>query len=102
MPGIERARSQYRFRVKNPKEFDKRSFRVKPIGRTKHHGEPCVSIIVGCPKGKWDSEKEECKVGTQMQALRFERDCFDKQGVKSWIKRNICKKKPSLCRGMGI
>jgi hypothetical protein len=53
-----------RTRVKDPKKFDKRSFRTKDVGRPGHH-----KIIVACPKGKYNAKAKKCKVGTQVQAI---------------------------------
>lgn len=53
-----------RTRVKDPKKFDKRSFRTVDVGRLEHH-----KIIIGCPKGKYNAKSKECKVGTQIQAV---------------------------------
>jgi len=51
-------------RVRDPKEFDRRSFRqVTPPGR----GD--VRIVIGCPKGKWDPRAKKCKVGTRAQTI---------------------------------
>ena len=60
-----KSRSKYkRKRIKSPAKFDKRSFRIKDVGRPEHH-----KIIIGCPKGKYDAKKKRCKVGTQVQAI---------------------------------
>lgn len=53
-----------RIRVKSPSKFDKRSLRIKDVGRKGY-----TKIIVGCPKGKYDPKKKRCKVGTQTQAI---------------------------------
>ena len=57
-----------RQRVKSPKKFDKRSLRIKDVGRPGG-----TKIIVGCPKGKYDPKRKRCKVGTQTQAILKER-----------------------------
>lgn len=57
-----------RIRVKNPNLFDKRSFRIKDVGR-----KDGTKIIVGCPRGKYDPRKKKCKVGTQTQSILEER-----------------------------
>ena len=60
-----KSRAKYkRKRIKSPTKFDKRSFRIVDVGRPEHH-----KIIIGCPKGKYDSKKRMCKVGTQVQAI---------------------------------
>lgn len=53
-----------RKRVKSPSYFDKRSFRTKDVGRPEHH-----KIIIGCKKGKYDSKKKRCRIGTEVQAI---------------------------------
>lgn len=60
-----------RIRIKSPKIFDKRSFRIKDVGR-----EGFTKIIIGCPRGKWDDKKKRCKVGTQTQAVLLNRKDF--------------------------
>ncbi|MBA7623842.1 hypothetical protein ES703_31241 [subsurface metagenome] len=57
-----------RTRIKDPKKFDKRSLRIKDVGR-----KGFTKIIVGCPRGKYDSKRKRCKVGTQVQAVLEER-----------------------------
>jgi len=58
-----------RIRVKSPKYFDKRSFRIKDIGRPGF-----TKIIVGCKKGKF--KKGRCTIGTQTQAVLLSRKDF--------------------------
>lgn len=53
-----------RVRVANPNKFDKKSFRVKDVGRVGH-----TKLIIGCPRGKFDSGRKRCKVGTKVQAV---------------------------------
>ncbi len=60
-----------RVRVKNPKKFDRRSFRIKDVGR-----KGFTKIIIGCPKGKYDAKKKKCKVGTKTQAILLNRKDF--------------------------
>ena len=57
-----------RVRIKSPKKFDKRSFRIKDVGRPEH-----TKIVIACPKGKYDAKKKRCKVGMQLQAVLEER-----------------------------
>ncbi len=60
-----KSRARYkRTRVKSPKLFDKRSFRVVDVGRPEHH-----KIIIGCPRNKYDAKRKRCKVGTQVQSI---------------------------------
>ena len=63
------SRAKYkRKRIKSPKLFDKRSFRIVDVGRPEHH-----KIIIGCPKGKYDAKKKRCKVGMRLQAVLEEK-----------------------------
>lgn len=62
MPGIEVQKNTCRKRQKDPKKFDKRSFRTKKVSEK-------TSLVVGCPQGKYDSKKKKCKVGTQVQSV---------------------------------
>lgn len=64
MPKTHLTKNYKRTRVKDPKKFDKRSFRTKDVGKPGH-----TKIIVACPKGKYDSKKKRCKVGMQTQAI---------------------------------
>lgn len=57
-----------RIRIKSPKKFDKRSFRIKDVGRPGH-----TKIIIGCPIKKYDAKKKRCKVGMRLQAVLEER-----------------------------
>lgn len=103
MPGIETSRNEFRFRVKSPRKFDKRSFRRTDIGKKHLRGKSCATLIVGCPKGHWHPRSrkgKQCDVGLQTQAVRFNKDCYDKDDVKIWIRRNICVKQPGLCKGV--
>lgn len=60
-----KSHSKYiRKRIKDPKKFDKRSFRTKDVGRPEHH-----KIIIGCPKGKYNAKTKKCKVGMQVQSV---------------------------------
>ena len=61
MPSIEKGKNWCRKRIKDPKKFDKKSFRVKSNKKTK--------VVIGCPKGKYDSASNTCKVGTRVQSI---------------------------------
>ena len=77
-------------RIKNPKKFDKRSFRRKPVGKSK-----TVALVVACPKGKFDPKKTlkvrgrrvkgKCKVGMRVQSIRFKRNKFTVPQAKRWV-----------------
>lgn len=58
--------------IKAAKHFDPSSFRTlcpeSPTGRCADlpAGKECATrVIIGCPKGKYDKKKDQCKVGTQ-------------------------------------
>ena len=71
MPGVHYTKRYKRIRVRNPNEFDPRSFRTEDVGRQGRH-----KIVIGCPKGKWDSKKpkgKQCSVGTKVQVVLEER-----------------------------
>lgn len=71
MPKIHYTKRFKRIRIKSPKAFDSRSFRVKDVGRTGF-----TRIIIGCKKGKYDARKKRCKVGTQTQSILISRKDF--------------------------
>jgi hypothetical protein len=48
-------------RVEDPKKFDKRSFRTVQSGKHK--------IVIGCPKGSYDSKTKTCRIGTRIQKI---------------------------------
>lgn len=58
-------------RIKSPRIFDSRSFRIKDVGR-----KGFTRLVIGCPKNKWDSKKKRCKIGTQIQAILLNRKDF--------------------------
>lgn len=65
MPGTDprSARAKFcSFRVRDPKKFDKKSFRTKPRGKN-------VRITTACPKGKYNRRTEKCRVGVQLQTI---------------------------------
>jgi len=45
-----------------------------------------VSIVVACPKGK--VKKKRCTVGTEAQALRFDRTKFTPEKAAKWINQH--------------
>lgn len=51
-----------RYRVKSPKAFDPRSFRIKEVDEK-------TKLVIGCPKGKYSPTRGKCKVGTRVQAV---------------------------------
>jgi hypothetical protein len=51
-----------RKRQANPKKFDKRSFRIKQIDSK-------TNLVIGCPKGKYNSKTQKCRVGTRVQSV---------------------------------
>ena len=58
-------------RLVDPTKFDKRSFRTVVSGDHR--------VRIGCPKGKWSSRAEQCKVSTEGQAIlhpRSEEECL--------------------------
>jgi len=62
MPRIEKTKTECRKRVKDPKKFDKRSFRSKRLSKR-------TRILVACPKGQYSSKLKRCKVGMQTQSI---------------------------------
>jgi len=71
MPKIHITKKYIRKRVRNPKQFDSKSLRIKDIGR-----KGFTKIIVGCPKGKYDAKKKRCKVGMKTQSILMSRKDF--------------------------
>lgn len=47
-------------RYEDPEEFDSRSFRSRKL-------ESGDVLTFGCPKGEWDEDEEECRVGMRLQ-----------------------------------
>jgi len=47
--------------IKNKDEFDSRSFRTIPLGKSGK------KAVVGCPVGQWQPRKKRCKVGMKIQ-----------------------------------
>ncbi len=72
-------------RVRSPKEFDPRSFRVIDPGRPGY-----TKLVIGCPKGKWDNRRKRCKVGTRVQAILRE---LERPGGKR-LRRNVADNVP--------
>ena len=60
MPGIEKRGKYCHKRIKNPKYFDKRSFRTKNLNKT-------TKIVIGCKKGHY--KRGICKIGTETQKV---------------------------------
>lgn len=60
---VDRTVNECRWRVADSKKFDKASIRTKVPNKN-------TRIIVGCPKGQYDSEKKRCKVGLRPQSIR--------------------------------
>ncbi|KKL12735.1 hypothetical protein LCGC14_2532780, partial [marine sediment metagenome] len=58
--GCVREGNFFRCRKASPAKFDKRSLRTLKKAKG-------VRLIIGCPKGKYDSKKRRCKVGTRLQ-----------------------------------
>ena len=58
-----------RIRLKSPKKFDPKSFRIIDPGRVGY-----TKIIVACPKGKF--KKGRCTVGTVAQSILLSRKDF--------------------------
>lgn len=85
MPGIDEKPNEFRVRVREPSQFDKRSFRSHPIGRS-----GCTRIIVACPRGKYRGGK--CSVGMKTQAYRFKKPCYrNKAQVQTWLRKERVK-----------
>jgi len=62
MPRTDVTKNYIRKRKKNPKYFDKRSFRTKQVNSK-------TKIIVGCKKGKYSAKNKRCKVGLELQSV---------------------------------
>lgn len=72
-----RGRGDYHHkRVRSPRLFDPGSFRIVDPGRS-----GCTKLVVACPKGQY--KKGRCRVGTQLQAMLYEKAC----GKPPWAKR---------------
>ena len=72
MPGLEESATVYRYRVRNPSEFEK--FRVKELGKG-------VKITLGKVKGsnRWE-----------IQNYMFEKTTFkDAQAVRKWLDQHL-------------
>lgn len=66
MPGWEETENQWRYRIKDPAQFDR--FTTKNIA-------PGVSIVLGIKGGK-----------STAQSLRFSKDKYDKAKAQAWLK----------------
>ena len=67
-----KSRAKYkRIRVKSPKLFDKRSFRIKDIGR-----KGFTKLVVACKKGDYDSKRKRCKTSMKTQAILLNKKDF--------------------------
>lgn len=60
-----------RIRIRSPNYFDRRSLRVKEVGR-----KGFTRLIVGCPKGEYNAKNQRCKVGTRTQSILLSRKDF--------------------------
>ena len=52
-------------------EFEPKSFRTI-VPKEKHY------IVIGCPKGYWDEEKQKCLTSTKIQHLEHPVECMHK------------------------
>jgi len=64
---VDVTRHYRRTRLISPKACDRRSFRVKRVGR---HGS---FVTVCCPKGQWSPRRKRCKVGMRGQSFAKKR-----------------------------
>lgn len=71
--------NEIRYRVQNPSKFDTSSFRRKNIKKG-------IDLLIGCPKGEFRKNIGRCIVGTQTQAVRFDRESFNPSEAARWIK----------------
>lgn len=94
MPRLDESRGEWRFRVKDPDGFDRRSLRTKKLPSKSK----AINIIVGCPKGHYNSMSKKCGVGTQTQAYRFKKERFNKSDAERWLRKNVCPRNPKVCR----
>ena len=64
MPGRGKGREKdYTHEIVAPaSKFDKKSFRTKEV-------KSGVKLVIGCPKGKFDSDTQKCKVGMKLQKI---------------------------------
>lgn len=74
MPGIEVTENYIRYRVRDPEEFKKDSFRT--IDFSKEKG---IKAIIGIPK---NDDK------TEVQAILFDKDKWTEKEVKKWLKEH--------------
>jgi hypothetical protein len=72
---------ELRYRVHSPAKFNPDSFRRKRITNG-------VSIVIACPEHEYSRTKKTCKVGTQVQAFRFNREQFTSTKAVKWIQKH--------------
>lgn len=72
MPRIDVTKNYIRKRQEDPKKFDKRSFRTKTPCKNKKKCK--VKIVLGCPKGKYNSKSKKCKVPLKVQTILEKRE----------------------------
>lgn len=82
MPKVEVTEEYIHIRIKAPKQYDKKSFRVIQIGPK----EKQIKATIGCPKGKFKAGK--CQVGTQIQKLIFPTDKWTEKEALEWVKKH--------------
>lgn len=63
--GIPERGKYIHYRAKDPKKYDKESFRVKPVPGSRTGSK----MVVACPRGKYDAKNQQCRVGTQKQSV---------------------------------
>jgi len=93
MPRIDESKGEWRFRIKEPSDFDRKSIRTKALPSKSK----AINILVGCPKGHYNTRTKKCSVGTQTQAYRFKKCKFSRSHAKAWIRQNVCPRNPKVC-----
>jgi len=102
-PGLEASDNQWRFRVKSPGMFQKKTFRTKPLSAG-------VSIIVGRLKAPalraYSAEasyagRSRGRSASSTQSYRFDKSRFSKKQAKDWLKKYSVKRRNPKNPGPG-
>jgi len=102
MTGMDESKGEWRFRIKEPSDFDRKSIRTKALPSKSK----AINILVGCPKGHYHpnimfkGKRGKCDVGTQTQAYRFKKNKFSRSHAEGWVRRNVCPRNPKVCRSL--
>lgn len=80
-PETDVTENEIRIRVKDPGAFDKDSFRYIDIDKDKG-----IQAVSACPKGEYENGK--CKVGTQVQSYRFDKENWTATTARAWVDKH--------------